>query len=119
MTDEPEYVSTHDRVKEKAMSEFAETMGGAKIAPVKVREQPKTTELEDIRRSQKYILDKLSSMDRFLRGSQFRYGHKIMDGEAYKHEVIKQFLQDMRAGKYTQDDIKLLEQDNFTAKESE
>jgi hypothetical protein len=117
MTDEPKYVSTHDIVKEKAAIEFAKTMSGKTIQPINTQQQAKTTELEDIRRSQKYILDKLSTMDRFLRGDKFRYGHKIYDGEAYKEQIIREFLQDMRAGKYTDNDLKLLEQNCLRIKD--
>lgn len=118
MTDEPEYFSTHDQVKEIAAQEFAQTMGGRRVEPVKVYDQQKTTELEDIRRSQKYILDKLSSMDRFLRSTHFRYGNKIMDGDAYEKEVIEKFLSALRDRVATQEQYDLFN-NTFTQKPKE
>jgi hypothetical protein len=101
-----EYYSIHDKMRDLVTGEQK-----------KVIEQPKVNEVDDIRRSLKYILDKLTNMDRFIRSSQFRYGHKIMDGEAYEKEVIKKYLLDMKAGKYQESDLLLLTQDNFKEKE--
>lgn len=101
MTDEPEYYSIHDQMRDLVLE-----------TEKKIIEQPKLNELDDIRKSLKYILDKMSSMDRYIRSSQYRYGGTILDGETYKNEVIKQFFIDLKNRKYTDDELKLLSRDD-------
>lgn len=85
MTDEPEYYSIHDQMHDMVIG-----------AEKKIIEKAKINELDDIRQSLKYILDKMSSMDRFLRSSNYRYGGRVFDGEQYESEVIKKFLCGLR-----------------------
>jgi len=85
MSDEPEYYSIHDQMRDLAMN-----------TEKKIVEQPKANDLDDIRKSLKYILDKMTNMDRFIRSSHFRDGGQILDGEAYRTQVIEKFLTNLR-----------------------
>ena len=102
MSDEPEYYSIHDQMRDLVLD-----------TEKKIVEQPKMNELDDIRKSLKYILDKMTNMDRYIRSSQYRYGGRVMDGESYRQEVIKEFLLDMRSGIYSLEDMEQIAQGNF------
>lgn len=96
MSDEGEYYSIHDEIRDIAVGDKK-----------KVIELPKINEMDDIRRSLKYILDKITNMDRYIRSSQYKYGNRVLDGEAFKREVIEKFLSDLRDGVASEEEAAL------------
>lgn len=93
MNDESEYYSIHDQMRDLVQ-------GNEK----KIIEKPKLNDLDDIRLSLKYILDKLSTMDRFIRSKNYSYGDRVMDGQKYEGEVIRKFLERIRWGEATSEE---------------
>jgi hypothetical protein len=91
-----ELVTTIDKVQDKLLGD------------VKTYSVDEKNELEAMRRAIEAILTKLRSMDLFMRQGMYRYRGVVMDGEEYQKEIIKEFLQDMRQGKYTNEQLKLL-----------
>jgi uncharacterized protein (DUF924 family) len=89
-----EYYSTHDAIKDKVNE-----------VEKKIISIAEKSELDAIKSAIKDILDKLSTMDRFLRCGRYSYRGQTFDGDAYEKEVIRNFLQDMKDKKTTQEDI--------------
>lgn len=106
MNDE-EYYSTHDQCRDQFRSDLAEK-AGKDPNDKKLIEVTSVDKLDDIIRSQKYILDKMTTMDRFIRSAQYQYRGKIMDGESMRKEIIEKFLTDFRNGSASEEDKEMV-----------
>ena len=83
-----EYYSTHDAIQDK----HNKVEKQLKIAPL-------GHELDDIRLALKALLDKVNSIDKFIRRIKYNYRGSTYDGDEYEKEVIKNFVEGIKNSK--------------------
>lgn len=93
-----EYYSTHKGIQDIQMGK-----------ELKLHQMSMQHELDDVRRSLKAILDKLYSMDMYMRRAHYDYKGKTYNGDDFEKAVIKQFLEDVADRRYSPEDLKKLE----------
>ena len=71
--DESEYVSIHDRIRDKALQKSSEIYGHPHTA-IKQYESPKQSDLDEIKQALKYILETLTQLDRYVRDKRYKPG---------------------------------------------
>lgn len=91
-----EYYSLHDKIRDKALEAL-----GEKQAPIKQIE--KEYDLQDVRRALSYILDKLRTIDRYVREDRMRKP-VTLDGE---YDIIRCYFLRLKNGTASEEDKKL------------
>lgn len=112
--EEPKYISTIEKIQHEWKKHQAKYSGSERPKEIKeLAQTSKSDPLEEIRQSLRFMMDKFESLNMVIRQSS-RYGKpkgETVDGEftkEQKEKIIKEFLVDMKQGKYSKEEMLML-----------
>ncbi len=85
-----EYVSLPEKMRDEMLRRTAKEFGG-KHTDIKEYVAPKQSDLDEIKTALKYILEKLTSLDRYVRQTRFKPGQYEKPQTEYCGEASKPF----------------------------